>query len=1767
MDIFGGAQRELLHMQAERNYNSSNFEKAKEQYLELLNHALKAKDTKAAKYADRLGDCYEKLKHGGNEERIKDHQNAAKFYIKAADMFSKLGDNEKAGEIFGKGARAYEEIDDFKSAGGFYIESANMFSKSGDYVNASYAYHSAAEYFEKDEEWEKASQAYMESSICDLRVHDTSNASICFKKAAKDFERLKNWKKAIDNYASSVELDTMNRKYLDIADTHDAMAKCYYEIGDMKNTVHYHLRSADLRMANKDKHKAGSSYLSVAKVMERAGEFEKAIEYYLKSAKTFFGSNNTSEEAHGYSKAAEMFEKLEEYEEAAQNFLEAARATRLGENTVLASEWFDRASQMFIKAASEKDDPNAAGQLLLKAAFSYREAEQYQKSAKTFNEYARVMIAAGKMDKAQEGFTHAAEQYLLSGLKWEAAESYVNYGDYETAAGLYEEYAKGKDMAEDEYGVAIAYKEAANCYRRLENESMQKTRLDKSISHFTRFLEKINEKKLTDEELVVVGDAYRKMAENEKMLDEFAKALPHLEKSQKLYEQVGDQHRKILSIAFTHLINGITSIDHGYYPKAEKELNEAVNLFNDSVESRVWKREYTKILKEHINESQSYLEKIMLKPDVVLEMDRRSYTFTNIPVLLNVQVENNGSYVMKDVSFLEHLPNHMKLTKLPRLVSEIPPKNMKRVAIEITPKKTGMFRIKPLEIYYEDQKGNRYVKSSAEVTMEVVEAPASDFANYLKATEIFKRYARSQQANKNWFQAGNGYREMAQIYGKFRSDEHLREYWNKSMECYLSYTQERRAEAVDDLAHIKRFADAHWYLGESYRNLKNLEKAAESYENSIKPYVDSQMTELVARSLAFKNKVEATKFIKVGDDTNAHAKLLKSLEFFDQAIKNGNLNDDEMNLLEKHEEDAKAMLENLKTKPQIRVIVSVDETARVGDEITFKADIENPLNYPIKNVKPVAYQQEGVIELLEKPREYDIIEAGETKTVYFKMRPNKKGVVKFKPIDLSYGDQEGKSYIKGSNEVEMQVAETKKTEHKLDLDEKGHVGVIFEIDRRSLTFTDKPLRINVTLENQGDFPLKKISFLEHIPNQMVLTKLPTKIESLDTNSSIETSIELKVMQAGEYRIKPIELYYEDPSGTRYIKASTEIAIECMEYPQSDFNNYIKAVDIYQRYTLNQAENKNWFDAADGYMHMAKTYSSFKTDEKLDSYLLNAIQNYNKYIEGADATPTTEKDERIRLASAYFDIGFARHGLKNLEQAAISFEESAKRYEDLKIPHQMYKAHALQYKMLGIKAIKSANPKLARENIEKSLENFQQANIHSSNFTDEELSRLQKDDDETKSILKTLEEKPGITVSFDYPKQCKVGEEIKVSVKVDNPHGQSIKNIRLIIKRNPKIEVVKNPDRIIELQVGSSEQTEFIIKIIREGNIKFHPLELTYTDSSNNNYQIGSDEIEINVVKGERVEEVMEEIFEEQPRITLKFPNRNDLEVSQQAVLEGKIENIGESDVFGIRFIGKNSDEIEIIEPPQPLNNLKAGEKEDLTITIKAKKSGSFHVGLLELFFKNVKGRRFFKSSEITQLTTKDAIPKAKEKPAKDDMEILAELSRSDEDEILLVTFDSNRHNEAVEKLMSAMVKGQSRGGVYINISQPTKTILERINEKNIPTKDIYFIDCITHMIKGESTEKNENITFIENPSSLEEITLYLDRMLLKVSSEKKFLFLDSLSSLLIYNNEHSVREFVHFIINKIRVKNIAGVILSIEKDEVEELVKTLTPVCDRHIHI
>lgn len=168
--------------------------------------------------------------------------------------------------------------------------------------------------------------------------------------------------------------------------------------------------------------------------------------------------------------------------------------------------------------------------------------------------------------------------------------------------------------------------------------------------------------------------------------------------------------------------------------------------------------------------------------------------------------------------------------------------------------------------------------------------------------------------------------------------------------------------------------------------------------------------------------------------------------------------------------------------------------------------------------------------------------------------------------------------------------------------------------------------------------------------------------------------------------------------------------------------------------------------------------------------------------------------------------------------------------------------------------------------------------------------------------------------------------------------------------------------------------------------------------------------------------------------------------------------------------------------------------------------------------------------------------------------------------VVLVLTSAEDFFRATTALLNYVVNEASMSGVYITASRPYVYLSKAFQDKGINTDNILFIDCIS-ALAGEHGDRKGNCVFVENPVSLESISTQLDNLLSEIGPKKSFIFLDSLSTFLIYNSESSVAKFSHLLINKLRVLQTSGVFMSLEKEAPTETIQRLIQICDKLVKL
>lgn len=162
-----------------------------------------------------------------------------------------------------------------------------------------------------------------------------------------------------------------------------------------------------------------------------------------------------------------------------------------------------------------------------------------------------------------------------------------------------------------------------------------------------------------------------------------------------------------------------------------------------------------------------------------------------------------------------------------------------------------------------------------------------------------------------------------------------------------------------------------------------------------------------------------------------------------------------------------------------------------------------------------------------------------------------------------------------------------------------------------------------------------------------------------------------------------------------------------------------------------------------------------------------------------------------------------------------------------------------------------------------------------------------------------------------------------------------------------------------------------------------------------------------------------------------------------------------------------------------------------------------------------------------------------------------------------LTVDQHIYNQTYLTLLEYFLKKLQLQGLYVTLNKPYETMREELKKINL---DINKISCIDAVSKETGKYSNiDKVLYLEDPSSLTEL-LFLIKTVCD-EGEIKFIFLNSLNTLFLYNNQESVEKFVRSFVNKARKSNISVVIMSPKEKSKEDITAEITQFCDKEIEL
>ena len=169
--------------------------------------------------------------------------------------------------------------------------------------------------------------------------------------------------------------------------------------------------------------------------------------------------------------------------------------------------------------------------------------------------------------------------------------------------------------------------------------------------------------------------------------------------------------------------------------------------------------------------------------------------------------------------------------------------------------------------------------------------------------------------------------------------------------------------------------------------------------------------------------------------------------------------------------------------------------------------------------------------------------------------------------------------------------------------------------------------------------------------------------------------------------------------------------------------------------------------------------------------------------------------------------------------------------------------------------------------------------------------------------------------------------------------------------------------------------------------------------------------------------------------------------------------------------------------------------------------------------------------------------------------------RIKEGNIVLLVTPAEKLVETNVELLKWYISKKKYDVVYVTVNKPFSTLIERFQKEKIETSKIFIIDAIS-----PSTTIVGNAIFIGSPKELTNISISTTSTIKKLKTAKVLVF-DSISTLLVYNKFEVVKDFIHFITNKMKSLKITFLMTCIKEMTDEKTIAELRAFVDDIIEI
>ena len=161
---------------------------------------------------------------------------------------------------------------------------------------------------------------------------------------------------------------------------------------------------------------------------------------------------------------------------------------------------------------------------------------------------------------------------------------------------------------------------------------------------------------------------------------------------------------------------------------------------------------------------------------------------------------------------------------------------------------------------------------------------------------------------------------------------------------------------------------------------------------------------------------------------------------------------------------------------------------------------------------------------------------------------------------------------------------------------------------------------------------------------------------------------------------------------------------------------------------------------------------------------------------------------------------------------------------------------------------------------------------------------------------------------------------------------------------------------------------------------------------------------------------------------------------------------------------------------------------------------------------------------------------------------------------LILASSANIRQRNIELIKEISADGYHT--IVVTVNYPYNILAKLYGENGIDIKTVSFIDTVTRNSIGTAENIPGVVHFVNNPGNLTDLGIAVTEILKDQSGKKVCILYDSVSTMLIYLSSQNISKFIHFVTNKLRLMDLSGVFLAVEKGLDPMLLSQLTTFVD-----